>query len=175
MAWFAEPTGPISIDFLTRFIHAKLDISERRYIGFREQTSRPELITRTILEVAGTILATQLAFQYGIATNAAGGTHHAHATMGAGYTILNDLAISANFVMMVGVNMAGSAPATTMGTSSASGNNFSASAGVAVQAATARPRLGVNTNGRWTPPNQSHLLVQLCDWLLASEWRSVFR
>lgn len=54
---------------------------------------------RTVLEVAGTVLAAQLALKYGIATNAAGGTHHASSEMGAGYTILNDLAITANYLM----------------------------------------------------------------------------
>eukprot|EP00978_Attheya_sp_CCMP212_P045003 scaffold330595_cov54-Attheya_sp.AAC.4 len=97
-AWFAEPTGPIEVDFLTRFLQGDLTETERRYIGFREQTSRPELIRRTVLEVAGTVLAAQLAYKYGIASNVAGGTHHAHRTMGAGYTILNDLAITANFL-----------------------------------------------------------------------------
>jgi acetoin utilization deacetylase AcuC-like enzyme len=52
-----------------------------------------------VLEVAGTVLAAQLALKYGIATNAAGGTHHASSEMGAGYTILNDLAITANYLM----------------------------------------------------------------------------
>jgi len=56
------------------------------------------------LEVAGTVLASQLAWRYGVATNAAGGTHHAHATMGAGYTILNDLAVTANFLMDENLN-----------------------------------------------------------------------
>ena len=54
---------------------------------------------RTVLEVAGTVLAAQLALKYGLATNAAGGTHHADSEMGAGYTILNDLAITANYLM----------------------------------------------------------------------------
>jgi acetoin utilization deacetylase AcuC-like enzyme len=76
----------------------QLDDTEKRCIGFREQTSRPELIERTVLEVAGTVLAAQLAFRYGIASNVAGGTHHAHKTGGAGYTILNDLAVTANFL-----------------------------------------------------------------------------
>lgn len=98
-SWFAKPNGPICPAFLERFLTGSLNESERRYIGFREQTSRPELIERTVLEVAGTILASQLAWKYGLATNTAGGTHHAHSTMGAGYTILNDLAITANFLM----------------------------------------------------------------------------
>ena len=56
------------------------------------------MIERTVLEVAGTVLTAQLAFHYGIASNLAGGTHHAHRDMGAGYTIINDLAVTANFL-----------------------------------------------------------------------------
>lgn len=89
--WFC---GPIDSDFVTRFLDGQLSVEECRYIGFREQTPRPELIERTVLEVAGTVLAAQLALQYGIAANVAGGTHHAHMTGGAGYTILNDLAVA---------------------------------------------------------------------------------
>lgn len=96
--WLAEPTGPINPDFLDRFLTSGLTYEQKRYIGFREQTDRPELIERTVLEVAGTVLAAQLAARYGIASNAAGGTHHAHRDMGAGYTILNDLAVAANFL-----------------------------------------------------------------------------
>ena len=96
--WFAEPTGPIAADFLDRFLNSGLTHEEKRYIGFREQTDRPELIERTVLEVAGTVLTAQLAFHYGIASNLAGGTHHAHRDMGAGYTIINDLAVTANFL-----------------------------------------------------------------------------
>jgi len=98
-SWFAQPTGPIDPTFLERFLSGSLTKTEARMIGFRDQTNRTELIERTVLEVAGTVLAAQLAFRYGVATNAAGGTHHAHATMGAGYTILNDLAVTANFLM----------------------------------------------------------------------------
>jgi acetoin utilization deacetylase AcuC-like enzyme len=96
--WLAEPTGPLDPDFLQRFLQAELSTEEKRYIGFREQTDRPALIERTILEVAGTVLACQLAYAYGIASNLAGGTHHAHRTMGAGYTIVNDLAVAANYL-----------------------------------------------------------------------------
>jgi acetoin utilization deacetylase AcuC-like enzyme len=98
LEWFAEPTGPIAVDFLDRFLQSQLTHEEKRYIGFREQTDRPALIERTLLEVGGTVLTAQLAWHYGIASNLAGGTHHAHPTMGAGYTILNDLAVAANFL-----------------------------------------------------------------------------
>ena len=97
-SWFMEPTGPIETTYLQRFLTATLTEKERRYIGFREQTSRPELIERTLLEVAGTILASQLANQFMISTNTAGGTHHAGPNEGAGYTILNDLAITTHFL-----------------------------------------------------------------------------
>lgn len=88
----------IDADFVDRFLKSELTLEEARYIGFREQTHRPELIERTVLEVAGTVLACQLASHYGIACNVAGGTHHASPTGGAGYTILNDLAVASNFL-----------------------------------------------------------------------------
>lgn len=92
-------SGPIDGKFLDRFLTGQLSVEECRIIGFREQTARPELIERTVLEVAGTVLACQLAVQFGIAANVAGGTHHAHATGGAGYTILNDLAVAAHVLL----------------------------------------------------------------------------
>ena len=91
-------------DFVDRFLAGKLTNEEARYIGFREQTHRPELIERTVLEVAGTVLTCQLAFHYGIACNVAGGTHHASPTGGAGYTILNDLAVASNFLTNESLN-----------------------------------------------------------------------
>jgi len=90
--WFSV----IDDDFLRWFLAGNLTTEECRRIGFREQTSRPELIRRTVLEVAGTVLAAQLACRYGIAANLAGGTHHAHPAGGAGYTIINDLAVTAH-------------------------------------------------------------------------------
>lgn len=89
--WFC---GPIESGFVHRFLQGKLTVEECRHIGFREQTCRPELIERTVLEVAGTVLTAQLALEYGIAANLAGGTHHANMTGGAGYTILNDFAVT---------------------------------------------------------------------------------
>ena len=96
--WFVSPTGPIDADFFHRFTDAGLSTEEKRWIGFREQCDNPALIRRTVLEVAGTVLTSQLAFKYGIASNLAGGTHHARRDMGAGYTILNDLAVAAKYL-----------------------------------------------------------------------------
>lgn len=90
----------LETDFGRRFLRRQLTREEARIIGFREQAHRPELVERTVLEVAGTVLTAQLALKYGIASNLAGGTHHAHPTGGAGYTILNDLAITGNLLTM---------------------------------------------------------------------------
>jgi acetoin utilization deacetylase AcuC-like enzyme len=104
-AWmlFGRSTDPNSNnnDFVLRFLQGQLAEEECRIIGFRDQTHRPELIERTLLEVAGTVLTCQLACTYGIAANVAGGTHHAHPTGGAGYTILNDLAIATHVLTNV--------------------------------------------------------------------------
>jgi acetoin utilization deacetylase AcuC-like enzyme len=91
-------SGPIDSVFVDRFLNAQLSHEECRVIGFREQTGRTELIRRTVLEVAGTVLTSQLACRYGIAAHVAGGTHHAHVTGGAGYTIFNDLAVATHVV-----------------------------------------------------------------------------
>jgi acetoin utilization deacetylase AcuC-like enzyme len=96
----------IDADFVDRFLSSKLTTEEARYIGFREQTYRKELIERTVLEVAGTVLCCQLAYNFGIACNVAGGTHHASPTGGAGYTILNDLAVATNFLTDENLNQA---------------------------------------------------------------------
>lgn len=97
--WISKPTGPIDEQFLESFLSSSLTYEQQRIIGFRELCTYPELISRTLLEVSGTILASHLAYSYGVATNVAGGTHHATTSMGRGYTILNDLAIGAKYVM----------------------------------------------------------------------------
>lgn len=103
-AWIAQPTSVICPTFLDRFISGTLSRSEELKIGFRESTKMPKVIERTLLEVGGTILSAQLAYHYGLATNCAGGTHHASPTGGAGYTIINDLAVTANFLLKPELN-----------------------------------------------------------------------
>lgn len=85
--------GPLQEDFCRRFLQGQLSEEECRRIGFRERTSDPQVIRRTLLEVTGTVLAAQLALRYRIAANVAGGTHHA-SDQGDGYTILNDAAVA---------------------------------------------------------------------------------
>ncbi|KAL7448002.1 hypothetical protein ACHAWC_000269, partial [Mediolabrus comicus] len=91
-------TPPIQSTYLHKFLSGSLSREECRQIGFREQTSRPELIERTVLEVAGTLLTAQLALRFGLACNVAGGTHHAESNRGKGFTILNDLAVASRLM-----------------------------------------------------------------------------
>lgn len=52
------------------------------------------LLTRSRLEVAGTLAAARAALDEGLACNLAGGTHHAFPDHGQGYCVLNDVAIA---------------------------------------------------------------------------------
>jgi acetoin utilization deacetylase AcuC-like enzyme len=92
--WFSI----IDSTFLQQFLTGQLSVTACRRIGFREQTSRRPLIERALLEVAGTVLTCHLALKYGLASHVAGGTHHATPTHGAGYTILNDLAVATHVI-----------------------------------------------------------------------------
>ena len=79
-------------DYIDRFLRNELTSVEKRRINldFNEH-----LVYRTFAEMGGTLHATDLAMQYGMSINGAGGTHHAHYAYGSGFTILNDLAIAA--------------------------------------------------------------------------------
>lgn len=59
----------------------------------------PELVFREICINQGTLLAAQYALENGIALNVAGGTHHAYASSGEGFCILNDFASAANSLL----------------------------------------------------------------------------
>lgn len=81
---------------------AGLDPARSRRIGFgadafsAEQGGRRDLLLRrTRAEAAGTLLAARLALERGLAVATAGGTHHARASSGAGYCVINDLAFAA--------------------------------------------------------------------------------
>ncbi|MBE9047254.1 histone deacetylase [Pleurocapsales cyanobacterium LEGE 10410] len=61
------------------------------------------LAHRTRIAVGGTILAAQLALEYGCACNTAGGTHHAFPDYGSGFCIFNDLAIASRVLQHQGL------------------------------------------------------------------------
>lgn len=78
-------------DYLHRIRTASLDSAEAVKLGL---PAGEALLTRSRLEVAGTLAATQAALAEGMACNLAGGTHHAFADRGLGYCVLNDVAIA---------------------------------------------------------------------------------
>lgn len=80
--------------YLADLQHGRLAAKAQRRIGF---DCTPALFERCRLEAGGTLLAVDLALAQGLACNAAGGTHHAHAGFGSGYCLLNDLAVATRY------------------------------------------------------------------------------
>jgi acetoin utilization deacetylase AcuC-like enzyme len=71
-----------------------------REIGFpvSERVSR-----RAQLASAGTVLAARLALEHGVACNAAGGSHHARRSHGAGFCTFNDVGVAASLLLAEGL------------------------------------------------------------------------
>ncbi len=55
----------------------------------------PSLVRRSLASVGGTLEAGRLALATGLAGSAAGGSHHARLAQGAGFCVLNDVAVAA--------------------------------------------------------------------------------
>lgn len=71
-----------------------------RKIGFPQSAT---LVDRSRRSVNGTFEAALQALKIGIGMNIAGGTHHAYRDRGEGFCILNDIAISAQYVLNEGL------------------------------------------------------------------------
>lgn len=78
-------------DYITRLVDGTLTAKEIRKLGLPWSKS---LVRRTFLAVSGTINASFHALENGIASNLAGGTHHAFPDRGEGFCVLNDVAIA---------------------------------------------------------------------------------
>ena len=68
-----------------------LDKNGVKKIGFPLVDS---VVQRSLVATGGTVLASKLAINYGLACNTAGGSHHANFDEGAGYCVFNDVAVS---------------------------------------------------------------------------------
>ena len=62
-----------------------------RQVGF---DITPEVVLRSRLSCAGSVLAGHIALDEGIACNVAGGSHHAGYSYGAGFCVFNDVAVA---------------------------------------------------------------------------------
>tara|TARA_B100000902_G_scaffold381052_1_gene417096 strand:+ start:982 stop:1875 length:894 start_codon:yes stop_codon:yes gene_type:complete len=77
-----------------------LDQNSIKKIGFPLIDS---VIQRSLLATGGTVLASKLAINYGVACNTAGGSHHANFDGGAGYCVFNDVAVAAQYLIEKGL------------------------------------------------------------------------
>lgn len=80
-----------SRDYVDRFLQGELSAQEQRRLGFPWSV---ELCRRSLFATGGTLLATQVALEDGMAANLAGGSHHAFTGHGEGYCAFNDLAVA---------------------------------------------------------------------------------
>ncbi len=93
-----EPAGDEQIlrvhsrRYLELLLAGQLGSAAMRRIGFPWSL---EMIERSRRSVGGTIGAARAALEEGASVNLAGGTHHATADAGAGFCVLNDVAIAA--------------------------------------------------------------------------------
>jgi acetoin utilization deacetylase AcuC-like enzyme len=79
-------------DYVDEVLSARVPREKERRIGFPVTEA---VALRSQMVAGGTWLAARIALDRGFAANSAGGSHHALATTGAGYCVLNDLAIAA--------------------------------------------------------------------------------
>ena len=89
-----------STDYFDRLTTGRLTEAEVREIGFPWSL---DLVERSRRSCGGTISAAKWALADGVAMNLAGGTHHAQRDRGAGYCVLNDVAIASRELQACGL------------------------------------------------------------------------
>jgi acetoin utilization deacetylase AcuC-like enzyme len=87
-------------DYWFRCVNGELTAAEVRRIGFPWSQA---LVRRSRAAAQGTITAARNALRDGVASNLAGGTHHAFADHGEGYCVLNDIAIATRVLQRDGL------------------------------------------------------------------------
>jgi acetoin utilization deacetylase AcuC-like enzyme len=85
--------------YVDQVMRSAVPMAIEREIGFAvsERVSR-----RARLAVAGTVLASDIALQTGLACNVAGGSHHARRAHGAGFCTFNDVGVAASLLLASG-------------------------------------------------------------------------
>ncbi len=78
-------------DYVKRLCAGQLTNNELRRLGLPWS---PALVERSFYAAGGTICAARDALLSGVASNLAGGTHHAFADHGEGFCVLNDVAVA---------------------------------------------------------------------------------
>ena len=85
-----------SKDYINDIKNKTLDEKKIKKIGFPLVDS---VVQRSLVATGGTVLASKLALNYGVACNTAGGSHHANYNGGAGYCVFNDVAVAAHYLL----------------------------------------------------------------------------
>ena len=85
-----------SENYIKQVKNKNLDINAIKKIGFPLVDS---VIQRSLVATGGTVLASKLAINYGLACNTAGGSHHANFDSGAGYCVFNDVAVASHYLL----------------------------------------------------------------------------
>ena len=105
---FYEP-NPCSIEtlkeahsenYILNVKNKKLSEKDIKKIGFPLNDS---VVRRSFVATGGTVLASKLAINFGLACNTAGGSHHANFDGGAGYCVFNDVAVAAKYLLNRGL------------------------------------------------------------------------
>ena len=89
-----------SEQYIKKVINKTLDQQTIKKIGFPLVDS---VIKRSLVATGGTVLASKLAINFGVACNTAGGSHHANFEGGAGYCVFNDVAVAAQYLLNRGL------------------------------------------------------------------------
>ena len=85
-----------SDQYIQKIKNKTLNAEEVKKIGFPLVDS---VVQRSLVATGGTVLASKLALNYGVACNTAGGSHHANYNEGAGYCVFNDVAVAAHYLL----------------------------------------------------------------------------
>ena len=83
-------------EYVSDLLNLTLDPKAARKIGF---PLSKELVERELRITQGTIIGAEKAFETKVAFNIAGGTHHAYSNRGEAFCLLNDQAISAQYLL----------------------------------------------------------------------------
>ena len=82
--------------YITDIKNKTLDKIGVKKIGFPLVDS---VVQRSLVATGGTVLASKLAINNGVACNTAGGSHHANYYGGAGYCVFNDVAVASQYLL----------------------------------------------------------------------------
>ena len=86
--------------YIDQIKNKTLDDNGIKKIGFPLVDS---VVQRSLVATGGTVLASKLAINFGLACNTAGGSHHANFDCGAGYCVFNDVAVAAKYLINRGL------------------------------------------------------------------------